>query len=233
MTKNTYPSDKPLAIDVANLRFSYDSAEILRLDKLQVGVGESMAIVGPSGCGKTTLLHLLAGLVQPTAGQVKIFGQDLSRLRNSQLDRFRGQHIGLIFQRFHLLPALTVLQNITLARYLARATANGALLAELFERLNLNGLEHHKPSMLSHGQAQRVAIARALVHQPRLLMADEPTSALDDGRAAAVITLLEETAAAVGSALLVVTHDQRIRGRLGSELELAKSEPAQSTVQTA
>lgn len=220
MTQRTLPINKTLAIDVANLRFSYGANEVLRLQPLQVAVGESMAVVGPSGCGKTTLLHLLAGLIQPTAGQIEIFGQNLSQLPASQLDRFRGQNMGLVFQRFHLLPALTVLQNITIARHLARATRDDSFVAELFERLNLRGLEHHRPSMLSHGQAQRVAIARALIHRPKLLMADEPTSALDDDRAAAALTLLQECAAAAGAALLVVTHDQRIRGQLDSELSL-------------
>ena len=137
------------------------------------------------------------------------------------MDRFRGQHIGLVFQRFHLMPALTVRDNVLLAQRLARATIEPAQVEALFERINLTGLAHHKPSMLSQGQAQRVAIARALVHGPELVMADEPTSALDDESAEQALALLKEAVQAVGAALLVVTHDQRVRGHLGREFEMS------------
>ena len=146
-------------------------------------------------------------------------GQDLSELHGAALDRFRGRHIGLVFQRFHLMRALNVRANIKLAAKLARRDDN-ADIDDLCARLGLSGLERHRPSMLSQGQAHRVAIARALVHRPPIIMADEPTSALDDDNAQQVIALLKETAAAADAALLVVTHDQRVRGLLDSELEL-------------
>ncbi len=180
-----------------------------------------MAVIGPSGCGKTTLLHLLAGLIRPRSGVIRILGQDLSQLRGGHLDHFRGQRIGLVFQRFHLLPALTVYENVLLAQRLARVPIDPARVEALFDRLNLAGLERHKPSMLSQGQAQRVAIARALVHGPELVMADEPTSALDDDHATEALALLRQSAQAVGAALLVVTHDQRVHGRLEREFEMA------------
>ena len=162
----------------------------------------------------------MAGLIRPSAGVIRILGQDLSTLRATDLDRFRGQHIGLVFQRFHLLPALTVRDNVLLAQRLARVPIERAQVEALFDRLNLTGLEHHKPSMLSQGQAQRAAIARALVHGPELVMADEPTSALDDQHAERALALLKESVQAVGAALLVVTHDQRARGRLDREFEM-------------
>ncbi len=209
------------AIAVADLRFGYGEHPVVAVEHLGLGQGESMAVIGPSGCGKTTLLHLLAGLIGPGAGVIRILGQDLSALRASDLDRFRGRNIGLVFQRFHLLPALTVRENVLLAQRLAGVRVDPARVRIVFDRLGLAGLEKRRPSMLSHGQAQRVAIARALVHEPRLVMADEPTSALDDRHAEEALDLLRDSVAAVGAALVIVTHDQRVRGRLQREFDMA------------
>ncbi len=208
------------AVEVSDLSFGYGDRPVVRVDQCVLEKGASMAVIGPSGCGKTTFLHLLAGLLQPGSGTVRLMGQDLSDLRGAALDRFRGRHIGLVFQQFHLMRALSVRANILLAAKLARRDTDSAEVGALCQRLGLEGLEHHKPSMLSQGQAQRVAIARALVHRPPIIMADEPTSALDDDNAREVIALLKETAASADAALLVVTHDQRVRGLLDSELEL-------------
>jgi putative ABC transport system ATP-binding protein len=180
-----------------------------------------MAVLGPSGCGKTTFLHLLAGLIRPSVGSIRVLDQDLSALSGAQLDRFRGQHLGMVFQRFHLLPALTVLENIALAQRLARVPVNTAAIGILLGQLGINEIASQRPSTLSQGQAQRVAIARALVHNPGLVIADEPTSALDNQNAESAIRLLRESAVAIGAALIVVTHDERIRGSLERELELA------------
>ena len=208
------------AIEATDLRFAYGKRAVVNIGRCHLARGDSMAVIGPSGCGKTTFLHLLAGLIRPSAGVIRILGQDLSTLRGAELDRFRGHHIGLVFQRLHLLPALTVLDNVLLAQRLARVPIERAEVEALFSRLNLRGLEQHKPSMLSQGQAQRVAIARALVHGPQLVMADEPTSALDDQHAERALALLKESVRTVGAALLVVTHDQRVRGRLDREFEM-------------
>ena len=210
-----------LAIDATDLRFARGGRTVVDIDRCRLASGQSMAVIGPSGCGKTTFLHLLAGLIRPRSGVIRILDRDLSELRGSHLDRFRGRHIGLVFQRLHLLPALNVLQNVLLAQRLARVPVDPTRVEALFGRLNLRGLERHKPSMLSQGQAQRVAIARALVHGPRLLMADEPTSALDNRHADQALALLRESARAAGAALLVVTHDQRVRGQLEHEFEMA------------
>ncbi len=209
-----------LAIDATDLGFSYGSKPVLRMDSCRLERGGSAAVIGPSGCGKTTLLHLLAGLIRPATGSIRVLGQDLDELRGAQLDRFRGKRIGLVFQRLHLLPALSVRENVLLAQRLGGRRAGAARVAMLFEQLDLLGLEDRKPSMLSQGQAQRVAIARALVHGPELIMADEPTSALDDGNARRALALLQSSARSIGAALLVVTHDQRVRGRLDGEFEL-------------
>jgi len=208
------------AISVTELRFAYGNRAVVSVGRCNLARGDSMAVIGPSGCGKTTFLHLLAGLIRPSAGLIQILGQELAALRGAELDRFRGRRIGLVFQKLHLLPALTVRDNVLLAQRLARAPIQRARVEALFDRLNLAGLEHHKPSMLSQGQAQRVAIARALVHGPELVMADEPTSALDGRHADQALALLKECVHAVGAALLVVTHDQRVRGCLSREFEM-------------
>lgn len=208
------------AIEVTELRFDHGERTIVDISRCQLAIGQSMAVIGPSGCGKTTFLHLLAGLLRPRSGVIRILDRDLSQLRGSHLDRFRGRHLGLVFQRLHLLPALTVHENVLLAQRLARVPMDPTRVEALFDRLNLTGLERHRPSMLSQGQAQRVAIARALAHRPALLMADEPTSALDDRHAEQALALLRESARAAGAALLVVTHDQRVRGRLQHEFEM-------------
>ncbi len=210
-----------LAVDVADLRFSYGDSEALSINRCQLQRGQTMAVLGPSGCGKTTFLHLLAGLIRPSVGSIRVLDQDLSALSGAQLDRFRGQHLGMVFQRFHLLPALTVLENIALAQRLARVPVNTAAIGILLGQLGINEIASQRPSTLSQGQAQRVAIARALVHNPGLVIADEPTSALDNQNAESAIRLLRESAAAIGAALIVVTHDERIRGSLERELELA------------
>ena len=209
------------AIEVTELRFDHGERTIVDISRCQLAIGQSMAVIGPSGCGKTTFLHLLAGLIRPRSGVIRILDRNLSQLRGSQMDRFRGRHLGLVFQRLHLLPALTVQENVLLAQRLARVPMDQGRLQALFDRLNLTGLERHRPSMLSQGQAQRVAIARALVHGPELLMADEPTSALDDHHAQEAVALLRESARAAGAALLVVTHDQRVRGHFEHEFEMA------------
>ena len=209
------------AIEVTELRFDHGERTIVDISRCQLAIGQSMAVIGPSGCGKTTFLHLLAGLIRPRSGVIRILDRDLSQLRGSHLDRFRGRHLGLVFQRLHLLPALTVHENVLLAQRLARVPMDPTRVEALFDRLNLTGLERHRPSMLSQGQAQRVAIARALAHRPALLMADEPTSALDDHHAEEAVALLRESARAAGAALLVVTHDQRVRGHLEHEFEMA------------
>ena len=209
-----------LAVDVKNLRFSYDNEILINLASLSVQRGESMALLGASGCGKTTLLHLLAGLLTPSSGSIALFGSSLTEMRETERVRFRGRHIGLVFQRLHLLPALSVRENIMLTLRLARLPPDKLRVDKLLDQLHLTDLAMRKPDRLSQGQAQRVAIARAVVHRPKLLIADEPTSALDDKNAEDAIAMLRESASSAGATLLVVTHDQRVRGSLDREFEM-------------
>lgn len=206
------------------LRHSYeDGAAVLELDQLSLAAGDQLAVLGPSGCGKSTLLHTMAGLLRPSSGNVEVCGQALNQLDAGARDRFRGQHIGIIFQRLHLIPALNVIQNLALAQRLARTRIDLAHCRTILAQLGLEAFANASPQVLSQGQAQRVAVARALVHRPALLLADEPTSSLDDDNAVRTIGLIQAHARACNAALVVVTHDQRLRGSFPRELHLRPS----------
>ena len=220
MSPGSDMTEPAAALQIEDLRHAYHQRQMLRLDALTLRPGEQMAVLGPSGCGKTTLLHVIAGLLTPTQGQVHVCGQSLAQLSHGQRDRFRGRHLGIVFQRLHLMSAISVLDNLLLAQRLAQGTVDAAAARNLLERLEIAQLAAAKPSQLSVGQAQRVAIARALVHQPSLLLADEPTSSLDDDNAARALKLLRTQAQNAGAGLLIVTHDRRISGQLERELVL-------------
>jgi putative ABC transport system ATP-binding protein len=185
---------------------------VLRGIDLQIRSGELTIIAGPSGCGKTTLLSILGGALQNTGGSVEVFGHRLSQMRSSQMADFRRKHVGFIFQHYHLVPALTALENAAMPLIIAGASAPGAceIARGVFERLNIGHIADRLPKKLSGGQQQRVAIARALVHRPRLVLCDEPTAALDSRAGETVMEILQETAVRDNRVVLVVTHDQRI-----------------------
>lgn len=207
------------AVATNGLSYAYPGHTV-QLPDLSVGAGTSCAILGPSGSGKTTLMHLMAGLLTPESGRVEIAGQDIGALAQRDRDRLRGRHIGIVLQQLRLIGALTVLDNLRLAQRLSGGPVDAAAAIELLAGLGLDGLQDRRPGELSQGQAQRVAIARALVHQPTLVLADEPTSSLDDANAEAVLTLLIDQVVGRGAALVVVTHDARIRGRLDQQVSL-------------
>ena len=209
-----------MVLEAQELTFDYDGSRSLNVGQFALSAGESVAVLGPSGCGKTTFLHLLAGLLQPTAGRIRILGSEIGPMSGAALDRFRGQHIGMVFQRLFLMPGLTVWENVALAQRLARKPHEPARVDTLLEDLGLGEFAQRKPRTLSHGQAQRVAIARALVHRPEIVLADEPTSALDDDNSRQALRLLKDVTQAAGAALLVVTHDQRVRGELDREFDM-------------
>ena len=184
-----------------------------------LGSGESAALMGESGAGKTTLMNMIAGLDEADSGEVLVDGVRIDRLGQAELTAFRRNHIGLIFQRFHLIPSLSAWDNAALQARLAgvfdRDFAN-----HLFDVLGIDHLVHRRPSQLSGGQQQRVAIARALMHQPQLVLADEPTGNLDEATSAAVIELLVSAASDAGATLLVVTHSASIAGYLSHSYRL-------------
>lgn len=205
---------------IEHLRHAYNGTEVLKVTAWRAEQGAHWLVIGPSGSGKTTLLHVLAGILRPTAGSVSIAGQDVLALKPAALDRFRGQHIGIVLQRLHLVPSLTVLRNLLLAQYLAGVQQDGARVRDVLESLDVAGKAEAYPHELSFGQAQRVAVARAVVNRPKLLLADEPTSNLDDERCAQAYALLESQARACGATLVIATHDQRIKARMRNQYAL-------------
>jgi ABC-type lipoprotein export system ATPase subunit len=205
---------------VENLKHAYDGAEVLNVPEWRAEQGAQWLVIGPSGSGKTTLLHILAGILRPAAGSVGVAGQDLAALPARQLDRFRGQRIGIVPQRLHLVPSLRVMDNLLLAQYLAGLRQDAARAREILHALDLGAKERAYPHELSFGQAQRVAVARAVVNRPKLLLADEPTSNLDDARCQQALELLLSMARTCNATLVIATHDQRVRSRIARHFEL-------------
>lgn len=178
-----------------------------------MGSGESAALMGESGAGKTTLMNIIAGLDTVDSGEVLVDDVRIDRLNQAELTAFRRNHIGLIFQKFHLVPSLSAWDNAALQARLAGAFDQD-FAAHLFDMLNIDHLAHRRPNQLSGGQQQRVAIARALMHQPQLVLADEPTGSLDEATSNAVIELLVSAASNAGATLVVVTHSASIASHL-------------------
>lgn len=202
------------------LTFSYDKQNEFEFPDINCGRGETWLLLGQSGSGKTTMLHLLAGLLRPKEGSIEINETNLSKLSASQLDRFRGNHVGIIFQKPHFLQALTVGENLALAQKLAGQSVDNQQIKSLLERLNIGTKINQKPNRLSQGEQQRASIARAIINQPDLILADEPTSALDDSNTSEVLSLLEEQAKELNAALLIVTHDGRLKQFVDKQIEL-------------
>ncbi len=204
-----------------NLTFAYAADKpVLQFPDIHLQRGEQGLLLGQSGSGKTTLLHLLGGLLTPKMGDVQINNHSLSILRGSELDRFRGKNIGIIFQTAHFIRSLTVEENLILAQQLGGLKPDKSLIINFLEKLNLGHKSKSKPNELSVGEAQRANIARALINTPSVILADEPTSALDDTNAEEVIKLLALQAAEVNATLLIVTHDGRLKNRFTSRFEL-------------
>jgi putative ABC transport system ATP-binding protein len=207
-------------IAVRNLEHRYDASRALSLAQWQAEPGSRWLVLGPSGCGKTTLLHILAGLVSPVAGEVSIFGANVLSLKGSALDQWRGSNVGIVLQALHLIPHLSVRDNLRLAQHLARAPQRDAAIGEALAALGVADKAARRPDQLSQGEQQRVAIARAVVNGPKLLLADEPTASLDDASAERSVTLLLETAARSGATLVVATHDSRVKHHFSNTLQL-------------
>jgi len=176
---------------------------------LAVAAGELVAITGPSGCGKSTLLNLVGGVDRPDGGSIRVAGIDVHRASEAELVELRRRHVGVVFQAFHLVPHLTVAENVALPLDLAGRRDPGRV-AALLERVGLAKRSRHYPGELSGGEQQRTAVARALVHAPCVVLADEPTGNLDSGHGAEVMRLLDELRREQRAALLLVTHDETL-----------------------
>lgn len=202
---------------------------VLKDVTLQLAPGQSLALMGESGSGKSTLLHLAAGLDLPDQGNITLAGQNLASLPEPARAKLRREHLGLVFQQFHLIPSLTVIDNMRLqARLANRDDADWT--AYLMERLGLTGLEKRYPEQLSGGQQQRLAIGRALAPRPPLLLADEPTGNLDETTAGEVLQLLLNLVHETQCALLVVTHSPQVAAPLDRCLRLRHGQLLSTTL---
>ena len=195
---------------IQKLKHQYDNRVVVDIDSMQIAQGEHVLLKGASGSGKTTMMHIIAGLLKPTAGKVLIGNTDITALEGASLDRFRGQHIGMIFQQTYLIKTLNVLENLLLAQYMAGKTQDKKHCQDILASLNLSYIVKQYPEQLSRGEAQRVVIARALVNEPSVILADEPTASLDDTNTEIVARLLKEQAKKHNATLFVSTHDSRI-----------------------
>ena len=208
-------------VDVSAVRHRYGERVVLAIPGFSLAANDECLILGSSGSGKTTLLHILAGILKPSEGEVTIDGTRLSSLSGTALDRFRGQHIGIVLQKLHLIGSISALQNLLLAQTLSGRAADESAARRLLDGLGLGAYSAAKPKQLSHGQAQRLAIARAVINRPKLIIADEPTSNLDDRHAGEALQLLRSQAHACGAALVVATHDARVKEHIPRRIELA------------
>ncbi len=209
-------------IEVNNLMYNYPGGPKMQFPDLQVLPDEVCLVIGQSGVGKTTLLHLLAGLMKPKSGTILINNTDIGKLAGRKLDKFRGEQIGIIFQKNHFVKALTVIENLSLTQKLAGIPSDIRYCNELLSKLNIDRYSNKRPDSLSEGEKQRVSIARALVTKPKLVLADEPTSALDDTNCMAVYDLLKKHADDIDASLIIVTHDGRLKSLVDKHVELSK-----------
>ncbi len=209
---------------IKELWYTYTSEKKITFQDFTVNTGEQCLLLGESGCGKTTLLHLLGGLLKSQHGVIEVNESDITKLSESELDHFRGKHFGFIFQKNHLVNALTVEKNLLMAPFLAGMKQDKNRVAEVLEQLGLADKKRSRIQELSQGQAQRVAIARAILNKPSIILADEPTSALDDNNCDKVIELLLGVASQSKSTLIIATHDQRLKGRVNKQLILSQNQ---------
>ncbi|MFN3997173.1 ABC transporter ATP-binding protein [Algoriphagus sp.] len=204
-----------------SLQYAYSGQALITFPDISLDSGHALLVLGNSGSGKTTFLNLLAGLLQPKQGEVLLNGVKLSSISGQELDLFRGKNIGIVFQKPHLIAALNVRQNLELAHFFSKK--KGQDINSLLLDLGISDKANASVLTLSEGEAQRVSIARALANSPKLILADEPTSSLDDENTEKVIRLLKTQAEKIGAALIIVTHDQRVKNHIPNYIEVIAS----------
>ena len=206
-------------IKTKKLEFSYDNQEFFKFHDINLKKKENLLIIGKSGVGKTTLLHLLAGLLKSSSGSIELFGKNITSLSSDELDKFRKNNIGIVFQRPHFVNSLTVKENLQLAQYIANKK-NNFRIESVLKNLNIFDKAHNKTNSLSQGEKQRASIAMAIINSPKLILADEPSSSLDDENCTRVIKLLKKQAREFEAQLIVITHDSRLKKHFKKSIEL-------------
>ena len=207
-------------IIISKLSYRYTDTFEISFPDFAVARNETFLLLGESGSGKTTLLYLVAGLLRNYSGSIQIKDTKLEKLSEPKLDKFRGKNMGFVFQRNHLISALTVEQNLLMPPYLSGLPIDYGRIEEVLKYLGIFSLRKSKITHLSQGQAQRVAIARAIIIKPAIILADEPTSALDDKNCSIVMSLLTDVAKESHAALIIATHDQRLKDRVQKKIVL-------------
>jgi putative ABC transport system ATP-binding protein len=215
LSESFFMSDPAISVENVNLTLGSGEARahILKDICLDVAKGETLALLGPSGSGKSTLLMAMAGLEAPDSGSVRVAGRRIDLMSEDELARFRGAHIGVVFQAFHLIQTLTALENVAIPLELAGEANAFARAQKILAQVGLGAREKHYPSQMSGGEQQRVALARALVANPSILVADEPTGNLDQGVGAEIMELIFALNRARGATLILVTHDEALARR--------------------
>lgn len=208
-------------ISIKSVSHQYAGGHTISFMDWQIDHGEQWLLLGESGSGKTTLLHILTGILKPAAGEVMINETSIYRLSSKALDQFRGQNIGIIFQRPHLIKSLSISDNLVLAQSFAGMPTDLNRVNEVLNSLGIADKKHAYPNQLSQGQLQRVSIARAVINKPELLIADEPTSSLDDKNATAVLELLLQQSGINQATLVVATHDKRVKDAFSNTYQLS------------
>ena len=203
-----------------SLKFSYNNGKTFAFPDISCKAKETLLILGNSGSGKTTLLNLLGLLLQPTSGTLEVNNVITSSLNEKKVTDFRANHIGIVFQKPYFVNALNVSENLVLANYLGNHQLNHTKADDLAKSLGFENLMSKKVQQLSGGEQQRVCIARALMNNPKIILADEPTSALDDENCEKVADLLENQSKLIGAALVIVTHDHRLKSRFPNQITL-------------
>lgn len=193
-----------------NIQYSYNKDHTFIFPDIVCEKGEHLLIRGSSGCGKTTLLHLIAGLIKPKSGSIYVKDKDITRLKNADLDKYRGQEIGIVFQIPHFIKSLTAEENLMIASSLNNLSVDKVYIDGLFETLTIGHCRNRKTNEMSQGELQRLSIARAVINKPSLILADEPTSSLDDKNCREAVDLLRHQAKTLHAGLVIVTHDNRL-----------------------
>ena len=203
-----------------SINFTYDGTVEFNFPDIQLHQGESLLVLGDSGVGKTTFIHILAGLLKLKSGKVELCNTNYNMLSQKEMDRFRGKHIGMIFQKPYFVRNLNILDNLLLSLYLSGNRNDKRHAIALLNEIGLGNKLESMPDELSQGEQQRAAIALSVIKKPDLILADEPTSSLDDDNCQKIITLLQEQAGQTKSKLIIITHDNRIKRQFNKSIKL-------------